>query len=270
MNDAGATASDSDAQAFLTAAGITDATIVSAIDNFVIALKAASIWTKFKYIYPFVGGVASAHKYNLKSPVDADANFRLVFGSAVTHSANGITASTANGTNNIVETKFVPNTEYADKNVSFGALCHSAPDVNNAPNGSFQGATATGSSAFPRFSRGANATEWVVGMGGNVRTLTVNFSEFVVVSNTTTLVGGQSANTAQCYLNGSASGASISTSTGTLPTVQHYLLRYNSNGTVNGTCQFTLKFAFAATFLTASEIASLSTAVANLQTALGR
>jgi len=68
---AGGLGLDPDALAFLTAAGITDATITAAIDTLVLDLKGYGIWTKMKAIYPFVGGTATTHKYNLKDPVDA-------------------------------------------------------------------------------------------------------------------------------------------------------------------------------------------------------
>ncbi len=55
---------DADAQAFIDAAGITDATQQSAIRTLVGDLKTYSIWSKMKAIYPFCGGTASSHKWN--------------------------------------------------------------------------------------------------------------------------------------------------------------------------------------------------------------
>jgi hypothetical protein len=54
----GLSAVDADALAFITAAGITDATQQSAINQLVITLKGLSIWTKMKAIYPFVLQIA--------------------------------------------------------------------------------------------------------------------------------------------------------------------------------------------------------------------
>jgi hypothetical protein len=98
---------DSDAQAFFTATGITDATIKTAINNLVVAMKGYSIWTKCDAIYPFVGGSAALHKWNLKNPVDADAQFRIVFSGTATHDANGYTP---NGTTGYGDTKYNGNT----------------------------------------------------------------------------------------------------------------------------------------------------------------
>ena len=99
-------ATDSDAQAFITAAAITDATQQSAIDTLVKGLKTDGIWMKMKAIYPFVGGTASTHKWNLKDPRDLDAAFRLVFNGGWTHSSTG---ATPNGTNGYADTKLAPN-----------------------------------------------------------------------------------------------------------------------------------------------------------------
>jgi hypothetical protein len=88
---------DPDAQAFITAAAITDTTQQTAVNNLVVGLKADGLWTKMKAIYPFVGGTASSHKFNLKDPRDLDAAFRLQFFGGVTHNANGMTGNGTNG-----------------------------------------------------------------------------------------------------------------------------------------------------------------------------
>ena len=98
---------DPDAQAFITAAGITDPIQQNAVNQLVLDLKGYSIWTKFKAIYPFVGGTATTHKFNLKNPLDTDAAFRLVFSGGWTHSSTG---ALPNGTNAYADTKLIPNT----------------------------------------------------------------------------------------------------------------------------------------------------------------
>jgi hypothetical protein len=87
---------DTDAQAFITAAAITDPNQQSAINTLVVDLKGYSIWTKMKAIYPMVGGTSSTHKWNLKDPRDLDAAYRLVFNGGWTHSSTG---ALPNGTN---------------------------------------------------------------------------------------------------------------------------------------------------------------------------
>jgi hypothetical protein len=88
---------DADAQAFLSAAGITDATISGAIETLVVQMKADNIWNKMKAIYPLVGGTDNTHKWNLKDPRDLNEAFRLTFNGGITHDANGITSNGING-----------------------------------------------------------------------------------------------------------------------------------------------------------------------------
>ena len=109
----GTPAVDADAQAFITAASITDPTQQTAINNLVTGLKTDGIWTKMKALYPFVGGTASAHKFNLKDPRDLDAAFRLVFNGGWTHSSTG---AKPNGTNGYADSKLVPSTALSFNN----------------------------------------------------------------------------------------------------------------------------------------------------------
>lgn len=96
---------DPDAQAFLTAAAITDPTITTAINTLCLDLKSNNLWTKMKAVYPFVGGTATTHKWNLKDPQDTNAAFRLTFNGGVTHNSNG---ATFNGTNGYADTYLSP------------------------------------------------------------------------------------------------------------------------------------------------------------------
>lgn len=88
---------DPDAQAFLTATGIVDATITDAINNLVIGLKNNGLWTKMIAIYPFVGGTAETNKWNLKDPRDLDQAYRLAFFGGVTHSNHGVQGNGSDG-----------------------------------------------------------------------------------------------------------------------------------------------------------------------------
>jgi hypothetical protein len=96
---------DPDAQAFITAAAITDPTQQAAINTLVVDLKGYNVWTKMKALYPFVGSTASQQKFNLKDPRDLDAAFRLQFLGGWTHSVNG---ALPNGTNAYANTFLIP------------------------------------------------------------------------------------------------------------------------------------------------------------------
>ena len=104
---------DNDAYKFLVATNIHDALIVNGINNLVIYLKSFGLWQKMKAIYPFVGGTATAHKFNLKNPADTNAAFRLNFVGGWTHSATG---AKPNGTNAYADTFLIPNTIIASDN----------------------------------------------------------------------------------------------------------------------------------------------------------
>jgi hypothetical protein len=122
---------DPDAVAFLSAAGITDATITSAICTLVTSMKADGTWAKMDAIYPMVGGTATTHKFNLKNPLDTNAAFRLNFVGGWTHSANG---ALPNGTNAYAET-FCLHTQLNSSSMSFYSRTNSTGlfnDIGNA------------------------------------------------------------------------------------------------------------------------------------------
>lgn len=101
----GALSYDADALSFITAAAITDNTQKTAINTLVTDLKTYNIWAKMKALYPFVGGTASTHKWNLKDSRDLDAAYRLVFSGGWTHSSTG---ALPNGTTAFANTYFKP------------------------------------------------------------------------------------------------------------------------------------------------------------------
>jgi hypothetical protein len=111
-------APDADATAFLTATGITDTTQSNAINQLVLDLKAAGLWTNMKAVYPIVGGTAATHKYNLKNAADTDAAFRLSFLGTVTHDANGVTG---NGTTGYADTFLNDTTHITGNPITIGS-----------------------------------------------------------------------------------------------------------------------------------------------------
>ena len=92
-----APAYDPDAQAFLDATGITDVTISDAINTLVVDLKSYGLWTKMRAVYPYVGGTATTHKWNLIDPRDLDIAFRITFVGGMSHDSNGVTFGGVNG-----------------------------------------------------------------------------------------------------------------------------------------------------------------------------
>lgn len=124
------TSGDADANAFISAAGLTDATQKNAINQLVVDLKAYSIWTKMKAIYPFVGGTADTHKWNLKDARDTDSAFRLSFSGGWTHASTG---AKPNGTTGYANTFITPSTHSSQNSshLSFYSRTNSTGDGMN-------------------------------------------------------------------------------------------------------------------------------------------
>lgn len=130
---------DADALAFITAANITDTTQQNAIKTLVSDLKSYGIWTKMKAIYPFVGGTAFSHKFNLKDPRDDNGAFRLIFVNGFTHSSFGVQP---NGIDAYATTNLIPSvllslnsthlSYYSRTTNGFGTMFSS---INSAYNG---------------------------------------------------------------------------------------------------------------------------------------
>jgi hypothetical protein len=187
---------DPDAQAFITAAAITDPTQQAAINTLVVDLKGYNVWSKMKALYPFVGSTASQQKFNLKDPRDLDAAFRLQFLGGWTHSSTG---ATPNGTNAYADTKLIPNTSlslnsthlsyYSRTNITGGGL-QVEMGVNEALktcfliyNSTFKalnrqeamaGSTFTPTTGFLIGNRNSSTTEKYYHKGSLINTLTVN------------------------------------------------------------------------------------------------
>lgn len=119
---------DADAQAFFTATGITDPDLKTATNDLVLAAKAHGWWTECIAIYPYIGGTASTHKYNLKDPRDLDAAYRITFNGSWTHDANGIQGD---GATNYGDTHIDPSTNMTinDTHISVWSNTNSAADI---------------------------------------------------------------------------------------------------------------------------------------------
>ena len=108
---------DHHAKQFIQNAGITNPTQISAIHNLARELKYTKLWDKLKFIYPFVGGTAQAHKLNLKDPRDLPEAYGLSFSGGWTHSSTG---ALPNGTNAWANTFYNPSLDkFVDKSFLF-------------------------------------------------------------------------------------------------------------------------------------------------------
>jgi hypothetical protein len=140
---------DPDAQAFITAAGITDATQKSAVNQLVLDLKSYSLWTLPNLVvYPMVGGSNSSTSYNLINP----ALFQISWVGGVVSSTDGVQF---NGINSYGVTGFNPSIHgtqnshhqsfYSRTNVSATEIEIGSTDVAS---GSYVGARFNGVSYY--------------------------------------------------------------------------------------------------------------------------
>jgi hypothetical protein len=86
------TVTDADAFNFVEVAGIVEDVELAALNTLVLDLKANNLWSKMVAIYPFIGGSAFTHKYNLK-----DTNlYTLAFLGGINHTSLGVETTDSN------------------------------------------------------------------------------------------------------------------------------------------------------------------------------
>ena len=130
-----------EATAFLTATGITDPTISAAVNTLVADMKSAGIYSKMVAVYPFVGGTATTHKYNLINPVDTNAGYRLTF-SNMSHSSDGILITNVGTTSGGAYTHIRIDTVLSQNDVHYSTYIGTNPtpiDLNSHDMGAISG-----------------------------------------------------------------------------------------------------------------------------------
>jgi hypothetical protein len=255
------TVSDADAQAFVTNAGIVDQVEANAVNNLVIGMKADGVWSKMKAIYPFVGGTASTHKFNLKNPLDTDAAFRLMFNGGWTHSANG---ALPNGTNAFADMFFNPTLVSTANSASLGYYSRSSSTstVNN-------------------YVIGANETTgfWALILRNSLKLLRITnvSTAFEDAQNTTALstsgfyIGSQDISNIKLFRNSVNIAQNSATDARTLLNNKLYLAASrNFVGVAENFSSAESAFAFVGDYLTDTEVTNLNTRVTTFQTALNR
>jgi len=248
---------DPDAQTFITAAGITDNTQKNAINTLVIDMKGYGIWTKMKAIYPFVGGTATTHKFNLKNPLDTNAAFRLVFNGGWTHSSTG---ALPNGTNGYANTFFNTDDVTTTGLQSYGVYLRTNPTfaVNTTE-------ASTGLRSGIYWIRVTNTLP----TSSNIRSGNRNEN----ISGVTGLIGHSRSTATQWYVNNNSTILVGSTTVSTLSTetVNTFSLgAYNDLGIISNFSTQQLAFAFYGEPLLSSEMTNYYTDIQTFQTTLGR
>jgi hypothetical protein len=258
---------DSDAQAFITAASITDSTQQSAINTLVTQLKTYGIWTKMKALYPFVGGTAEQHRFNLKDPRTVNAAFYLDFIGGGTHSAMGYQP---NGTTGYANTYL--SLQLLNQNNTHLSLYNTNNYIPNPANasvdmGAYQETGTNNSGAFIASEIVNNLSRARLFFTALDYTSTDNRGYYIVNSNST--------NT-KYYIN-NVSRSSV-TNSGVFPLINKNIFigalnTLNVNTPIDGAYYFAnglYTFASIGDGLTDTEAANFYTAVQAYQTTLGR
>lgn len=239
---------DTDAQAFISAAGITDVTQKRAINQLVIDYKAAGIWGKMTAIYPFVGGTSTTHSYNLKDPT----LYQITWGGTVTHNANGITG---NGSTGYGDTGVNPSLVLSlnDTHISYYSRTNSAATQF----------VAIGVSRTSDFFIGAYPTS-VYGSVNN----TVSLVGTIADTRGEFLISRTSSTSTTMYRNGGSIAMSSSAST-SLSNANIYVGARNNTGALNYSTT-NISLATIGAGLNSTEVTNKYTADAAFQTTLGR
>jgi hypothetical protein len=252
---------DPDAQAFFTATGITNPTQMNAVNQLVLSLKSNSLWTKFIALYPYVGGTATTHKFNLKNPLDTNAAFRILWAGGVTHNANGVTG---NGTNGYGETYIQPSSHLIlnDTHVAFWSRTNSTQASSNAEMGITDGTLNASLRICSR--NGSNQSIYLINDNtAGIATSITDSTGFWIASRT-------ASNSRKLYRNGSSinssTNASVARSTSTIPV----LGQKTATNTMNHYSIKNFSFASVGTGINDAEALAFYNIVNTFNTALGR
>ena len=246
---------DSDALNFLNSANIGNDTHRKAINDLVVDMKNTGIWNKMKAIYPFVGGTAGSHKWNLKDPRDVDAAFRLTFTGGWTHSSTGIAG---NGTNAYADTYFNPSTQTTNH---IGNYIRTST-VNTTP---IEIGVWRQISGVNYFNHIKPNSDYLSGTS----TTALNFT-------TTNTAAGfwlgtkRSSTDREIYRNGISEASTTTSDTSTMPNANIYIGARNGNSGVDLWSTKEMSFISIGDGLTSVDAANLYTIVQKYQTTLGR
>ena len=253
---------DPDALAFFArvtaAGGSLTATEKSAVNTLVVSMKANSIWTPMKAIYPMVGASAAACAQNLKS-----ASFPGTFFGGVTFASTGVTS---NGTTGYMNSGFVPSTNgltYDNNHISF----YSRTTAVGVSADFFEMGSSTNASFTDPLSLWSRRTVDTAGYdNGNIAT---NRNTFSNTDGKGFYCGTAVTTTSKFFKNG-VNQSSKSLTSSSISSVDVFILAFNEGNTVIYYSTKELAFASIGDGLNDTQASDFYTAVQAFQTTLGR
>lgn len=210
--------SHDDAAAYLTAASITDATEIAAVNQLVLDLKGTgsttnnnNIWTKMNTIYPVSPTSLAAAAFNLKDPT----SYNITWYNSPTHATTGVTG---NGTNMYGDTGYDFGTEGMSE-TNFGLTYSGEYSAGDYAMGAISGA---GGNIFA-LRNSSNKKIFYAGAAANYTSIsTTSRSVFTGISS--------AADSRTPYNNGAAGTASTTTESKLFANVTCYVLAQNNEG----------------------------------------
>ena len=250
--------------AFATATGITDATILNALNTFDTGLISNGLDTKMKALYPFVGGTANTHKFNFMDARDVDAAFRLQFNGGWVHNATG---AKPNGINGYANTYLSPYTQLTlgSRHLSMYASDNSQANQYSIDMGAYDSAGQKSNHLSIR-----RTADNVVGQlnnwGNQSLTSTNNTTGLLIVNR-------PSISSSKAFKNNVLIASTTNDITGqVMPNFNIFLGNSNENGTAGGSVMSSRGFSLSSIGygLSDSEASTFYTLVQALQTSLSR
>lgn len=243
---------DSDAQAYFTATGITDSTIQNAINQLILDFKAASIWTKMLYVFPFPDNSSTHCAYNLVT-----ATSKLTYVGSPTFASTGMTPAAS---------------AYADSNVNDNTLTFNDAHISYYSRNDI--------TATQQYVMGVNSSS---GGTGCIQEMSINNAptrQMFSVFYTGTLASSSSiyASTQGLFTSSTQTGAlrlyrngtDLTGTPGTLVNAsrgQNFLIGFVLG---EATCTAECAFATIGLGLTSTDVANMYTAIQTYQTSLSR
>lgn len=272
--ESGYTPTDTDAIAYIseveTQGGTLSDTDKEAIDDLYIGLKADSIYTKLKLMYPFMGGTPDSHTINGISPTDADSTitWQIALTGSANHDSAGITIpASTEGAGTITDS---PSTILTDINdASWGYYYSNAVDANGFIIGQSASSVGTGIRFQAYHETNGTTTGVVYSAFGN--------ATFASYNNGATPLGmwigsRTSSTSVVLYKNGSSVGSSGESNTGASLNTNSFVF-FNADtygaGTTNEV-RGTFGFLFVGEGLNGTQAGNMDSRISTFLTAVGR
>jgi len=233
-----------------------------ALDALVVAMKGIG-WSKFTAVYPFIGGSAAAHKWNLVNPADTDGAFRGVFAGTGTHNSSGYAG---NGTTGYMDTKLIPSVDLSVNDAHFGIYFTAAGGGSaNGRHGCESSATANNLLIGAGLSGSSYYRMWGTANDGQIAVTQADVTDFFLMTR-------RGASDMEAYkASTSVQTNSGSTGVGGLPVSRSvYVGAHNEDGTAAYFSDLGMGLVTMGTGLTDGEVSTYYTAIQAYQTALSR